>query len=550
MKKDFTTPFTTALNIAEKYELDAGNITASLEEIPGFQVTAPVIGGFSTGKSSLINAVIGEKLLSEAITPETAVPTEITYGNDTVTMVENDGRETAISLSDFDSKTLAADKYSVVKIGTSNAFFAQIPSIKLVDMPGFDSGYEVHNRAIDNYLPKSLAYILTVAADEGTLRESIITFLNELTLYDKPVYTVITKSGKVEESTIEALRSHLSETISRFLKIENPKIAVTNAKGSAKNTDGFRDILLELQANSEDIFNGTFSRRLDQECYNIEKYLADCLDKKDMTLTDLQLQKEQAERDLSELNRKFEEEKSRFAQQIQNCISAVRSRISDDLNASCSTIESMLLQGQESAVGEKINTVIRNAVSSAIQTELDHKVKRYVRNIEDMIQVSTYGNTSVKLPDSTIQRDNQVKNVLTDTVQKGVPVLVGVLVGTINPILGVVVCLVSSLASALIGSGFEKKQEEQKKDIARQKAHEIINSAITDASGKVEAEIISYTDGINEQLSEEIRKEGELKAKVLADAEEKLRLGTAEREAQTADLTADLETIRGIRNGI
>lgn len=549
MKKNFTPSFSTALEIAEKYQLNTQAINDALDEIPDFRVTAPVIGGFSTGKSSLINAVIGEKLLSTNITPETAVPTEITSGSDTVTLVDSNGAETTIPLSEFDSSELAADKYSVVKIGTSNEFFSQIPSIRLVDMPGFDSGIEVHNKAIDNYLPKSLAYILTVAADEGTLRQSIITFLNELKLYDMPVYTVITKSGKVEQETIDSLKAHLSETISRFLKIDHPKIAVTNAKRDI-NTDEFRSFLLELQDNSDDIFNASFAARLDRACYDIEKYLADCLDKKDMSLMDLQLQKEQAQQALTELNRRFEDEKARFGQQIQNCISTIKSKISDDLNASCSTIASMLLQGQESAVSEKINTIIRNAVASGIQSELEPKIKKYIRNVEEMIQVSTYGNTQVRLPESTIKRDAEVKNAMVDAAKTAIPMIAAVIVGTINPILGVVVGLVGSLVGALIGSGFDKKQEQQKQELAKQKAHEIINSAIADTSGKVEAEIISYTDSINEQLAEEIRKESELKTKALADCEEKLRLGTAEREQENAALSADLETIRGIRNGI
>lgn len=82
--KDFTTPFNSAREIARKYDLPAVQvIDETTAEIPGFRITAPLVGGFSTGKSSLINAVIGEKLLSTKITPETSVPTEITFGKDT-----------------------------------------------------------------------------------------------------------------------------------------------------------------------------------------------------------------------------------------------------------------------------------------------------------------------------------------------------------------------------------------------------------------------------------------------------------------------------------
>ena len=208
--KDFTTPFDSAREIAQKYDLPAvQTIDETTAEIPGFRITAPLVGGFSTGKSSLINAVIGEKLLSTKITPETSVPTEITFGKDTAELIKNDGTSHTVPLSEFDKDTLSADEYSLVRINTSNEFFAKIPSIKLVDMPGFDSGISVHDRAIDDYLPRSLAYIIAVSADEGTLRESILTFLNELKIYDVPIYAVITKSDKTTPEELSATKSTL-----------------------------------------------------------------------------------------------------------------------------------------------------------------------------------------------------------------------------------------------------------------------------------------------------------------------------------------------------
>ena len=99
MKIKFIPDYNTALGIAEKYSLNTEDITKALNELPDFRVTAPVIGGFSTGKSSLINAVLGEKLLSTNITPETAVPTEIISGNDTATLVSADGSESTMPLA-------------------------------------------------------------------------------------------------------------------------------------------------------------------------------------------------------------------------------------------------------------------------------------------------------------------------------------------------------------------------------------------------------------------------------------------------------------------
>lgn len=548
MNTDFTSKFTIARNIAAKYELNTDKLTAALDELPEFRVTAPLVGGFSTGKSSLINAVIGENLLSTAITPETAVPTEITGGSDTAVIVSG-GKETVVPLSQFDSTQLAADNNSLVKIRTSNPFFAQIPSVKLVDMPGFDSGYEVHNRAIDEYMPRSLAYILTVAADEGTLRESIITFLNELKLYDVPVYVVITKSAKVEPETLEALKSHIAETVRRFLKVDDVKIAVTNAKGKNTDTEGFKAFLLELQSNSEEIYNSYFSSKLLSACQSIEKYLSDRLGKGDLTLEELKLQKQQAQESFDSLTTKYEDEKSRFAKQVENCIASIRSKIESDLNASKNTIESLILQGQESAIREKVNSVVRNACATIIQTELEPKVKRYIANVEGAIQVDIY-DTTAELSKQEIELDKETKNVVADTIAPAIGAVIGAFVIPI-PIVGELVgAAVGALVNFLVGKGINDKQKAQREEIARQKASEIIENTLVEAGNKISAQIYQYIDKVNDNLAAEIEAEKQIKSKALADCEEKLRLGAAERERMTAELTADLKTIRGITDGI
>lgn len=548
MKNKFTPDFNTVLGIAEKYSLNTDEITKALDELPDFRVTAPVIGGFSTGKSSLINAVLGEKLLSTNITPETAVPTEIISGNDTATLVSADGSEKTIPLSEFDSEVLSASEYSVVKLATSNEFFTRIPTIKLVDMPGFDSGIDVHNKAIDNYLPQSLAYILTVASDEGTLRDSIIKFLNELKLYDMPVYTVITKAGKTDPEIQEQLKAHIAETLRRFLKIENPKIAVTNAKGNV-DVEGFREFLLELQSNSDDIYNKYFGGKLKRSCSFIEKYLNECLGKDDMTLEDLKLQKEQAERAFEEVGRKFGEEKQRFRGQVEGCVSSIKSKISADLSAASSSIEGYIMQGNEGAVRDKINSIIRNAYTVGIQTELEPRIKRYIANVENTIQVDIY-DAKAEISAEDLQADNEIKGALNSATQAIAPTI-GALIGTFfAPGVGTLIgSAIGAVVNIIINAGMNAKQKAQKEQLAHEKAQEVISGAVSEGGDKIAAAIYQYVDKIDEGLAAEIEKERELKAKALADCEEKLRLEADERARRTNELKADLETIRSIANG-
>ncbi|MBR0061473.1 MAG: dynamin family protein, partial [Selenomonadaceae bacterium] len=71
-------------SLQKKYSLASDSFKERVEKINDFRVTAPIVGKFSTGKSSLLNSLLGKNRLGKnylatALTPETSVPTEIFF---------------------------------------------------------------------------------------------------------------------------------------------------------------------------------------------------------------------------------------------------------------------------------------------------------------------------------------------------------------------------------------------------------------------------------------------------------------------------------------
>jgi len=155
-----------ALTVAEPGELEplAQRLTALSAHRPGLARRAQrladriatqrfhiaVLGEFKRGKSTLVNALIGQPLLPSGVVPLTTVATEVHFGSEQTTVIFADGRRRIVApdvLGDDvtergnPSNTKHVDR---VEVAVGTAFGA--PGLVLVDTPGIASVNQ-HNDA-------------------------------------------------------------------------------------------------------------------------------------------------------------------------------------------------------------------------------------------------------------------------------------------------------------------------------------------------------------------------------------------------------------------
>lgn len=558
----FTDELKKAKSIADKYELNdiSARAEAYIKDIPNFRVTVPVVGGFSTGKSSLLNFMLGEELLSTNITPETAVPAEITYGDNTAEIISENGTEN-ISIAEYKTFTATAQT-RLAKLYSKNSFLSSIPNVKIVDMPGFDSGYELHNRAIDDYLPNSLAYIITVSADEGTLRESIISFLKELKLSEMPVYIVITKSDKVVPDELDEVVAHIKNLISGSLSINNAKVIVTSAEFD-ENPDSICEIFTEIQRSSDVIFRKNYSQKLYSILLDIYTYLVSLLKKRDDSSEELIDEKERLEESIKNLNDEYIREREHFERQLESVIDSIKAKVTSELSGSRGTIENLLLQGSD--VSGKINMIVRNTITAEVNRQLDSKLQKYVNNVSDIINsnmVTLQPNgellSSEVVSENAAMRNslNQLVTPVSSTISKLVTdkistTLIGASLGSfLGPIGTVIGAIAGVMLSGFISNNMRKKEERQRREAAAQKASEIISDVSQNAGGQIESYVLSIRDKINDELEKNIDEKIEIQKKALADAESKLKLNEEEKTAKYNEISSDKQEIEIMMNSV
>ena len=363
--------------IQEKYGIDTAETENIISGIDTYRVNTPVVGNFSTGKSSMINAIIGKALLSVDITPETAVPTEIYYGNNKVYQYDKNA-VIERKIEELPLKGLTVQTTDLVKIEYDNEFLKEIKTVNIVDLPGFDTSFELHNRAIDQYLPNSLAYLLVVSSDEPVLKESISDFLKELKVYNMPVYVVITKSSRLDDDELDECKKLLKKLVGKIVERDDVKVACVDSYGRV-NVDELKDILREIQGQTGRIFVNKYSKALRAASMYTEVYLVERIDKACLSTSRLEQEQEKVEKKMNEISVDIDKEKNNFSRQAKVCINTIRERIKGDLEATLPTISAMLENGTD--ITDKINSVVRRSVRIGINTEFEPKLKKYVEHI-------------------------------------------------------------------------------------------------------------------------------------------------------------------------
>ncbi|RKO66227.1 dynamin family protein [Desulfofundulus salinus] len=145
-------------------------LTESLARVASETFTLVVMGEFKRGKSTLINALVGARILPTAIVPLTAIPTFIRYGMEPqATVVFLDGRAEKVPVGDIVRYVTEKEnprnvkKVREVEVIYPAPFLAE--GIILVDTPGVGSAYTHNTEAAYGYLPRADAALFVISVD-------------------------------------------------------------------------------------------------------------------------------------------------------------------------------------------------------------------------------------------------------------------------------------------------------------------------------------------------------------------------------------------------
>lgn len=516
------------------YGIDTDGISRLQAEMSEAKVCTPIIGKFSSGKSALVNTILGysRKILREDITPETAIPAEIVYSEseDSISIIKNDGSYKQLDVDEY--RTFEADANTVksARIKLRNSFLEKIPDVMIVDMPGFESGFEIHNKAIDNYLPQSLAYIIAIPADDMIIRSSVGNILKELHLNDVPLCVVITKYDKRNDD-FESTFQKMKESLKRF--VGDSEITYCKTSSFTGDAEELEEFLIKIQEESQDILAHKYKKLALPLVENTRNYLITTLKGSDLSESELDEKEEKLERQKVSLEDKFTKEKENFDIEIAECIEEIKSDVQFALEAEESTFVAMVLNNQK--IDQQLNSVVRNAVTASVKKRFIPRVEKYIRKIENVFKSESVGDINFSFVFDTYK----LSRGMTGSIVAGVATALLSTSGIAGLIVGFIVKKIN-----------DKRREKAKQEVTEKLNTEVFPQVLREVGNNIEMEITKQVKLINTSIEEDFTNQRETLEKAMADLRQQKKDEQSKKENLAVDINEDLARIERIEDDL
>ncbi len=534
-----------------KYGLPAEDVARAMEGVRQFQVTVPLVGRFSTGKSSLVNTLLGRKILAENTMPETSILTEITYGEeDAAVLVKKDldaGKVTEtrpVSMDEVLHGNFSVSEWSALRLTLHDDFLKTVPAVRLVDMPGFGTSIELHNKAINEYLPESKAYILTFESRSSTVEEDTLEFLKELKFHEMPVYVLVTKSNAVSGEELKQCVENLKQQLAQNVGLKNVPIYCANAKGKQVDVEGFKTVLEDLQRQSTSLREKEEVQDILRFGGQLKTYLVTAITKNSYSASDLEAEKEKQQRNLESLKKNLEKEKSDFQQQIPGCIDSIASDVRIALEDFADEFANLAMDGRQETIKSRINAIIRTKVGEGIKNSFAPRARHYLDRVAATI--------CVEAPDlnPNMEDGSDPAGILTKAgvseqlIEKGLLTLLSKIGLKIpNPMVKILAAVI-----LLVVNIFSKKSQvaEIKQKVMRHFRTETVPQLADQVMGIVKNLIEEQVDQVNAAIDKGMEIQLASAQKALDDLVKRASDEKAEKEEYLAHLQEDLEAVNGV----
>lgn len=356
--------------------LGLGYIEQDLESIKKRSLQAnaniflPLVGEFSSGKTTLINSLTDSKKLETATKPTTATIYEVHFGCEFCRAKVLNGNDTFTDIDDISElkNEILADAKVVTVFDTSTKVSS---STILIDTPGLSSPDPKHKQTLINVLPKADAIFLVTDINQQITR-SLTDFIETMRLSMRPIYLILTKSDTKAPQDIESAKKYISENC--LISLTN--IAVISA--ATGNLDELYSLLNEIQKNKNEIIRNVDNQRIKSISNVLLEYIEDLMN---ASSNDKELDEKikKCQYELEKINRNIDRLIESIADEIEENERLISRKFEDTISSKLNSLvagKSNNFDAEAISMINNTSTLLMNEYKTIINSSIREKAKR------------------------------------------------------------------------------------------------------------------------------------------------------------------------------
>ena len=462
-------------NILKDTNVEISKINFYEEKINNTELIVPVVGGFSAGKSTLINQFLGENILSTALTPETALATELRYSeNSYIKAIKKDDTFDKYEISEIDIIKEKAKNYKYIKLYLNNQKLQEIEPLILVDMPGFDAPIEHHNQAILNYLNRGIYFIILTSIEDGNITKSVLREITNIMEFGKDFSFCLSKTNLRTENDIKAVQNIIEDQLKDYFDFNKEIILTDNSSGLE-----LEKILNKIDI--EELFKKVFLSDLRFNHIENESSI-------NIILSTLKVSREEVLKTITELENSIKNILNKKEQMIEEAeekysntnIDGIINKITNELNLQKEVLISYAIANPNN-ISQEINEIVKNILIPEIRKRIKDVSNRIVddfsielKNLENNLDNSNFDNNWIeKISYSTKNILEKAQNGLStivderrsketdDKLYKAITTVLGVTTSFVAPIIEIIIIFLPEIVRFISGKAKEKQQKEK-----------------------------------------------------------------------------------------
>lgn len=494
----------------------------SSEAIKTTELIVPIVGAFSAGKSSLLNSFLGEKKLPEGITPETALATELRYlEHESIEAVKDDGSTETFPIDAIETIKKRAGDFKCLRMYLNNNNLKEIEPLILVDMPGFESSLDLHNKAIMEYINKGVHYVVLTSVEDGNITKSMTRQLENIREYKRDFSFFLSKTNLILKDEVGEINLKIQEQLKdHFNK--------TGKIGLVDNNGGESLKLILCQINPEKLFENIFLDSLKDNFFSIREAINTNISALSKSQEQNNAAIEQLKKALNETTNKkhnlIKEAKEKYSY---TNIDRIINKVGRDISNNIDEITSAGTKSHE-AFSRIFSEIVKNSLISNIKETMSEIVDDIVddfsndlRSLDGTMSEFTNGKWLENITGTTKKIFNSVSNRINESLKnkehdkpeipyKVITTILALTTAVLNPILEFVIIFLPDIAASFLES---RKKEKIRQTILTETIPALKRRLKIELSEHFNSQINQMIQNIGSQFEENIKeKQGHIES--------------------------------------